>query len=208
MIKPIVEGHGEVAALPILLRRIASECFGVWNPPLLNPGRYAATQLIRQSASGWIPGPVFAKAAGHARNEGASALLVLLDADDFCVKQASEDINSRLFDATGFSASKIVFAAREYEAWLLASAETLVPGVAPYAGDPEGPRNAKGALRAHLNLAYPYSETTDQPRFSTKIDLSLAYNRSRSFQKLTKEVRNLLVACGCEPAEWPAASIS
>ncbi|MDB6116325.1 MAG: Uncharacterized protein JWO08_106, partial [Verrucomicrobiaceae bacterium] len=160
-------------------------------------------KLLQRSGNGWVLGPGIAKAAGHARNEGALALLILLDADDFCVKEASESIGPLLAEATGFAVSKIVFAVREYEAWLLASAESLVDGGAVFSGDPEVPRDAKGTLSEHLRLPYPYSKTTDQPAFSTKMDLALTYRRSRSFQKLTREVKNLLEICGLTPAEWP-----
>ncbi len=201
MIKPIVEGHGEVPALPILLRKIAGERFGIWNPPLLTPGRYPASQLLRCEDNVWFPGPALIKAAGHARNEGATALLVLLDADDFCVKTASELVSPSLAGATGFDATRIVFAVREYEAWLLASAETLQDGALAYPNDPEQLRDAKGALERHLGLPFPYNARTEQPAFSAKINLSLCHERSRSFRKLTKDFKELLAACGMNPVE-------
>ena len=201
MIKPIVEGHGEMQALPVLLRKIAGERFGIWNPPLLTPGRYPASQLLRCEESVWVPGPGLIKAAGHARNEGATALLVLLDADDFCVKTASEAVGPALAGATGFDAARIVFAVREYEAWLLASAETLQDGALVYPNDPEQPRDAKGALERHLGLPFPYNARTEQPAFSAKINLSLCHERSRSFRQLTKDFKELLTACGMTPVE-------
>ncbi len=201
MIKPIVEGHGEVPALPALLRRIAGERFGIWNPPILKPGRYPANQLLRQEDGIWVPGPCLIKAAGHARNEGATALLVLLDADDFCAKSASESVAPALSGVTGFETARIVFAVREYEAWLLASAETLQEGAVAYPNDPEQPRDAKGTLERHLGLVFPYNEKTDQPAFSAKANLSLCHERSRSFRKLTKDFKELLVSCGMKPLE-------
>ena len=200
MIKPIVEGHGEVEALPLLLRRIAGEFFGIWDPPILKPGRYAASQMLRREDGAWVPGPGFAKAAGHARYEGATALLVLLDADDFCAKTVSDSLCPLFKDASGFEMASIVFAVREYKAWFLASAETLQEGADCYPDDPERPRDAKGALEDHLQLASPYNAITDQPAFSAKINLSLSYRRSRSFRKLTKEIRNLLISCGLNPS--------
>ncbi len=201
MIKPIVEGHGEVPALPILLRRIAGERFGIWKPFLLTSGRYPASQLLRCEDNVWVPGPGLIKAAGHARNEGATALLVLLDADDFCAKTTSESVRPALAGATGFEAARIVFAVREYEAWLLASAETLQDGALVYPNDPEQPRDAKGALERHLGLPFPYNARTEQPAFSAKINLSLCHKRSRSFRKLTKDFEELLAACGMNPVE-------
>jgi Domain of unknown function (DUF4276) len=201
MIKPIVEGHGEVPALPILLRKIAGERFGIWNPPLLTPGRYPASQLLRCEDNVWVPGPGLIKAAGHARNEGATALLVLLDADDFCANSASASVRPALADATGFDLAHIVFAVREYEAWLLASAETLQDRALAYPHDPEQPRDAKGALERHLGLLFPYNARTEQPAFSAKINVMLCHERSRSFRKLTKDFKELLAACGMNPIE-------
>jgi hypothetical protein len=205
MIKPVVEGHGEVPAVPVLLRRIAGECFDVWNPPILSPGRYPAGRLIRKDDEGesWVPGPDFEKAGGHARNEGATAILALLDLDDDCPKEIHDDIAPRLELSTGISPSVLVFAKCEYEAWFLAAAESLADNVLPYPGDPEAVRGAKGALERHLQLEFPYDERTDQPRYSSKVNLSKVHARSRSFRKLVKDFRSLLIQCGCDPAEWP-----
>ena len=84
MIKPIVEGHGEVDALPVLLRRISGECFGVWDVQILTPGRYKSGRMIRREGERWVPGDDLAKAGGHAQNEGALAVLVVMDLDDDC----------------------------------------------------------------------------------------------------------------------------
>lgn len=199
MIKPIVEGHGEIEALPILLRRIAGERFNVWNPPILRPGRYPSSRLVRKNHGKWDFGPDLLKAAGHARNEGASALLILLDADDLCVKQASAELAPRFAEASGFDAGSLVFAVREYEAWFLASAETMAEDAVPYARDPEARRDAKGELEQHLNLRFPYDERADQPAYTSKLDLDLCQSRSRSFRKLLKEFEQLLKHCGAIP---------
>lgn len=207
MIKPIVEGYGEVAAFPVLLRRIAGECFGIPNAPILRPGRYRANQVIRKEGGQWVPGPDLAKAGGHARNEGATAILTLLDLDDGCPKQVYESLVPQLAAATGMAASHLVFAHREYEAWFLSSAETLANNVLPYTGDPESVRDAKGAIEDHLQLGFPYDEKADQPRYSARIDLKKVFARSRSFRKLVKDFRILLQGCGFTPADWPAQNV-
>ncbi len=196
MIKPIVEGHGEIEALPILLRKIAGERFDVWNPPILRPGRYSSSRLVKQRNGEWEFGPDLLKAAGHARNEGATALLILLDADDLCVKQASDSLAPRLEEATGFEATSLVFAVREYEAWFLASAETMAENAAPYARNPEERRGAAEELERHLNLRFPYDKRADQPAYTSRLNLDLCESRSRSFRKLLKEFRQLLAHCG------------
>lgn len=203
MIKPIVEGHGEVEALPALLRRIAGECFGIWNVPLLRPGRYPASRLLRKENNAWLPGPDFTKAGQHARNEGATCILTVLDLDDDCPKEVHESLIPVLAGATGLNPSCLVFAKCEYEAWFLASCETLEDDILPYPGDPEGVRDAKGELERHLQLEFPYDERTDQPRYSSLVNLAAAHDRSRSFRKLVKDFRQLLVHHGLKPAVWP-----
>lgn len=203
MIKPIVEGHGEVEALPVLLRRIAGECFGVWDVPLLHPGRYPAGRLLRKENGSWVAGPDFPKAGQHARNQGATCILALLDLDDGCPKEVHDALIPVLANATGMAPSCLVFAKREYEAWFLASAETLEDNVLPYPGDPEDVRGAKCALESHLQLEFPYDERTDQPRYSSRVKLAAVYERSRSFRKLIKDYRRLLEHCGAHLAEWP-----
>ena len=49
--------------------------------------------------------------------------------------------------------------------------------------DAEGPRDAKGWMRARMASGV-YGEVTDQPAFSARFDLQLAFDRSRSFRKL------------------------
>lgn len=205
MIKPIVEGHGEVPALPVLLRRIAGECFGIWDVPILHPSRYPAGRLLRLEKGAWVPGPDFAKAGQHARNEGATCILTVLDLDDDCPKEVHGSIYPSLANATGLDPSCLVFAKCEYEAWFLASAESLGDDVLPYPNDPEGIRGAKGALERHLNLAFGYNEVTDQPSYSSKVILTVLYERSRSFRKLVKDFRLLLEHCAFQPTEWPVA---
>lgn len=206
MIKLIVEGYGEVAALPVLLRRVAGECFGIWNVPMLRPGRYPGSRLLRKEAGTWVPGPDFAKAGQHARNEGATCILTVLDLDDDCPGEVHSALISQLAEATGLNPSCLVFAKREYEAWLLASAETLEADILPYPGDPEAVRDAKGKLENHLQLVYPYDERTDQPRYTSIINLAATYRRSRSFRKLVGDFRGLLENDGLQPVIWPAAS--
>jgi hypothetical protein len=205
MIKPIVEGHGEVPALPLLLRRIAGECFGIWNVPILHPGRYPASRLLRKEDGNWVPGPDFPKAGQHARNEGATCILTLLDLDDDCPKEVVESVLPALSNSSGLDPSYLVFAKCEFEAWFLAAAESLENDVLPFPADPEAVRGAKGALERHLQLEFPYDERTDQPRYSNRINLALVYQRSRSFRKLVKDFRLLLEHCGLQPLAWPAA---
>jgi hypothetical protein len=61
----------------------------------------------------------------------------------------------------------------------------FVPGTAETA-DAERPRDAKGWI-AECMGSKTYRETTDQPAFTSRMDLQQAYAGSRSFRKLCSE---------------------
>jgi hypothetical protein len=53
-------------------------------------------------------------------------------------------------------------------------------------------------------LAIYYHEPADQPEFAARINLRRTHERSRSFRKLVKDYRLLLLALGLAPDHWPA----
>ena len=96
-------------------------------------------------------------------------------------------------------AVSVVCANREFEAWFLASAESLsgrrgllvAEGESP--SDPDAIRGAKEWLSGRIANGR-YRETTDQPAFSALIDLEVARRRSRSFRKLCTDWSHFAVA--------------
>lgn len=182
----IVEGDGEVAALPVLLRRINN-----WQTPdvavqvtkpirvrrdrFLNRGdefrRYLLLAAAKCGENGWI--------------------LVLLDADDDCPAELGARILERARVCVPHRRVSVILAKREYEAWFIAAAESL-HGQRGFSFNPaesvdaEVPRDAKGWMKARMMGGF-YGEKTDQPAFSERMDLQQAFDRSRSFRKLCSE---------------------
>jgi hypothetical protein len=184
----IVEGDGEVASLPILLRRLA-----LWRSSLswieierpirvkrdrfLNReeefNRYVSLAVNKSESDGWV--------------------LILLDADDDCPAELSGSIKTRverLFPQHNFS---VVLANREYESWFIASIESLngkrglkIAAADDLNADAENYRDAKGWIRQRMK-DNSYGPTTDQPAFTSLMELQSAHDRSRSFRKLCKE---------------------
>lgn len=182
----IVEGEGEVAALPILLRRLAA-----WRTPAVSaqvstPIRVRRERFLNRDEE-------FRRflllASAKAADDGW--ILVLLDADDDCPATLGAEIKARAELCVGHQRISVVLAAREYEAWFIAAARSLdrfrgfslEPDVVV---DAEMPRNAKGWMRQRI-VGGSYGETTDQPAFSARMDLQEAFDGSRSFRKLCKE---------------------
>jgi len=184
----IVEGHGEVQAAPALIRRITAAI----DPALtakFEVRRIPKSQLLR-------PGELERAIEALTRQIGRrSRFLVLIDSDDDCPKDLASVLNTRYNTAHSDVAISVVVANREYEAWFLASINSLAgcrglnEGLEP-PPDPESIRGAKEWLTARMS-GQSYSETRHQTAYSALMDLSEA-RLARSFRKLEKEVLWLL----------------
>jgi hypothetical protein len=183
----IVEGDGEVAALPVLLRRLAQ-----WRTPEVYvdvppPIRVAKDRFLNRPDEFSRHLQLAAAKCGD-----AGWILVLLDADDDCPAQKGAEILDRAKGIVPHRRVGVVLANREYEAWFIAAAASLVGcrgfvfEAADADMDAEVPRNAKG-WRAKRMGGAGYHETTDQAAFSAVLDLKAAFERSRSFRKLCTE---------------------
>ena len=196
MIQPIVEGVGEVEAVPVLLRRLAAE-MGVTYVPLGRPIRRDRGHLVKREG--------LEKAIDLARRQtGCCGILVLFDADDLCAKTGAMPLQQEATRIAATLPCPVVLANKEFEAWFLASLEDLSErpgGRTSYPGDPDQKRGAKEELERRL--AIYYHEPADQPKFVARINLRRTHERSRSFRKLVKEYRALLKTLGLAPGRWP-----
>jgi hypothetical protein len=185
----VVEGHGEVQALPVLIRRIlqcANVQIGVDIP---EPIRTKRDRFINKQDEYQ---KVLRLAAAKARG---APILILLDADDDCPVMLSRQIEENIRNTVGNINVGVVIANREFESWFLASVTTLVGQrklevnltVPSYSEDI---RNCKGWLSERMT--YGYREILDQAAFANSICPSLATMNSRSFEKFSKEVMRLL----------------
>jgi hypothetical protein len=182
----IVEGDGEVAALPVLLRRLSA-----WQTPelpvhLLPPIRVRRERFLNRDDELHRH---LLLAAAKCGDDGW--ILVLLDADDDCPEQLGKEILRRAQACVPHRRVSVVLAKREYEAWFIAAADSLhgkrgfaLEGTESI--DAEAPRNAKGWIGERM-AGRTYRETSDQPAFSALMDLEQAYAGSRSFRKLCSE---------------------
>lgn len=185
-IASIVEGHGEVGALPVLLRRLNEWRPGHCYAQALSPVRVHRDRFLNSEDE-------FRKqlllAAAKCGEQGW--ILVVLDADDDCPATLSAEIYQRAKQHVPHRRLSVVLAKREYEAWFIAAARSLdehrgfhCPDEPP--ADAETPRDAKGWLRRNMKSG-TYSEVLDQPAFTAHFDLQQAFDNSRSFRKLCKE---------------------
>ncbi|MCY4074068.1 MAG: DUF4276 family protein [Acidobacteria bacterium] len=199
-IQPIVEGHGEVEALPVLLRRFI-DAAQVWTVGVGQPIRRPRNRLVQEDG-------VRQAVRLALEQPECGAVLVLLDGNTDCPAELGPTVQRWAIAAADDTPCRVVLAHREYEAWFLASIESLrgFHGVTTNAQphpDPEGPRGAKEQLRARMQPGAIYLPTVDQPAFSSEFSLAAAYRGCRSFRKLADSFASLIRAMGHDITTWP-----
>lgn len=192
-IASIVEGKGEVAAVPILLRRIAAEVSP--NAPVnaLRPIRVQRNRILKE---GQLERAI--ELAARRIGEAQGGILILLDADDGCPKELADEMLRRAHAARGDQHIRAVLAKREYEAWFLAAARSIagwreIDESTMPPPDPESIRGAKEWLTRRMPSNRAYSPTRDQPALTDAFDMDAARS-APSFDKLWRDVTYLLAA--------------
>ncbi|EPX58789.1 hypothetical protein D187_003504 [Cystobacter fuscus DSM 2262] len=189
----IVEGHGEVEAIPSLCYLVMGH-LGV-------TGWFVDKEPIRQPRSEFVDGrPLGPKRP--ARDEGliramklvrsrkAQAALLLCDEDDDCAATWGPDASERMRKLLPNSLA--VMAVREYETWLLLARGMIDLGsLGIY--KPEKIRDAKKAMRL---LVPGYLPTTHQLSETRGIDVAFLRSQSRSFDKFVRSIEMLCATTG------------
>ncbi len=204
-IVPIVEGHGEVDAVPILLNRwFAHRNFKNFGTPKaavrapkssiiapLDEDREIGIELYVRRAIMQMPKP--------------DGILVLIDSDDECIARkhlpGDQQLGPALLRRAITEASHIpigvVLANREFEAWYLAAhrrmkarGQFLAEERFPTGFDFENPRDCKGRVKKCLGRSY--SETVDQKELAKHIGFgSYMAKHCRSFDKLLRDLEKI-----------------
>jgi hypothetical protein len=183
-IQPIVEGQGEVAAFPVLLRRLRDTA-QAFTLEVAKPIRRHRPQLVHEaSLKDAISLALLTPELG--------GIVVLFDGDDDCPAQLGPTLRTWAEAAAGPVPCEVVIAHREYETWFLAGMDPPVPQV-------ESIRDAKG------RLFEGYIPTVDQASLSATFDMARSHARSRSFRRLVKGFGTLAAAMGSPIASWPPA---
>ena len=186
----IVEGDGEVEAVPIVIRRIVQGIDPSLSLKIHHPLRVPRNKLVK-------PGELERSIELAARRVGmGGAIFVILDSDDDCPATLGPELLDRARKIRPDLSISVVLAKREFEAWFLAAAESLrgKRGLAENIespSDPESIRGAKEWLTARMVEGRKYVETLDQPALVAAFDL-LRARRANSFDKLFRDVVAIL----------------
>lgn len=188
----IVEGHGEAqgpsenepGAVVVLINKLLKE-LEFWS-------LFAAKRPFRMLSYGdFFRGDKLERAIRrHKSHQDCAALLVLLDMDDHCPRDKAFELTKRVKNMEPLPFSVVVVCAKcEYEAWFLASLESIYDGQTCFK-DPEAKRDAKGWLKKHFG----YRPTRDQSNYTHALDVVLTRERSRSFRRLYHAFEQIVTA--------------
>ncbi len=193
LIVPIVEGDGELQAVPLLLRRVLDHLKE-------NAIQIAAPKkLKRHTIESKLP-----SALKHAANEkDCEAIIVMLDADDDCAQELAARMSWIASQQNITLPVAMVCPNAEYEAWFIASIDAirghsighrkaLFDSTTSCPKDVEGIRDAKGWLSDRMLEGKSYKPTQDQAPLTARIDFDLAAGRSRSFRRLCHAVQEIV----------------
>lgn len=210
-----VEGPGDHAAVPILVRKLLTEA-NAWDAVRLDTNPMTVGDvgsLVKGDGKEWKR---YLEAAKRGRKP-LGAVLLLLDGD---VKRVGKEVFCARTFAARFAAQAkeagagtlfsvgVVFARQEFESWLIACVDRLAGNSLPGGRDgiragtrppvqdvEEAPRDAKGWLGEHL--ADGYKELIDQPLLTRLMVDHLDAVRQRglrSFRRLEDALKQLVEA--------------
>ena len=184
-----VEGHGEMEAVPILIRRIARNLYPELEVRTPRPIRVSRDKVVKA-------GELERRVEFAARRiRGKGAIFILLDSDDDCPAHLGPNLRRRALETHGDLPIAVVLAKHEFESWFLAAAESLrgQRGLKHNIQSPENPetvRDAKGWLSRQMEN-HSYRETLDQPKLTARFDFYEA-RRVDSFDKCYLDIVYLL----------------
>lgn len=198
-IVPIVEGHAEEAAVPILLRRIGIELFDNTFIMVGRPIRIPRGQLVKYSTGKLASALNLAqlKLTQMSGDYHKRAAVVLIDADDDLACQLGPGMLAEARQVRGDLESRVILPTPEFETWFVASADdprmsvhlNVDPSEVAFK-DAEANRLRKKWIEQRF--VGKYSETVDQPKLTSVLNLPLLRQRAPSFDKLCRDIESLL----------------
>ena len=186
----IVEGYGEVEAVPILIRRIAESLY---------PGVHVVTpRPIRVSRHKVVKAGELEQVVKLATLNigGQGAIFILLDGDDDCPAHLGPELRLRALQVRENLPITVVLAKHEFESWFLAAAESIrgrrgLKSDLELPNNPEAIHGAKEWLSARMKGDRMYSPRLDQPGLTAHFNIEQA-RRADSFDKCYRDIVCLL----------------
>ncbi|MCX6645236.1 MAG: DUF4276 family protein [bacterium] len=188
-IVPIVEGEGEVEAIPILLRRLFSTFRRLDLLDQIYPPQRKKRHLIVK------PNQLEKEIIRASRFQGCEAIIVLIDSDTDCAAKLAQNLVERALKERNDKHIEVILAVSEYESWLIGGASSIagkrgLPLDLLPDEDPEMIPNAKAWLDKKMG-SRKYLETDDQPALTNDFNICGAYRRCPSFRRFCKAIKRI-----------------
>lgn len=209
----IVEGDGDFAAVPVLLRRIWHEMLQREFIDVRQPIRIPRSRLLKSDVprNAIVPNEVelgralayaMAKIQPHPDDPLPNLVLVLFDANSDCPAYLAPAVLECAKTRIPNCDVVCVFPNPEYETWFVGAAQSLGKylKLSPDESIPEHPeiqKSRKAWIQKHFRHGR-YSETADQPTLTARMDLDLCRKRCPSFDKLCRELEKRGVSQSCQ----------
>lgn len=176
----LVEGYGDVKAVPNLVSRSAS----LFATPceMVHPIRAGEWKSLRREGQ-------LERFLDLAASRAPDLILIILDLEDDCVAQEAAAARARVAIWLGSRSLKVetVFINREYETLFLQEPSCFnIPSPQHIPSNPEQVRGAKERIRQITGKKY--KETQDQARFTQSLNLTDLFQASRAYRRLCKSV--------------------
>lgn len=186
----IVEGHGEMEAVPILIRRLAARHYPELTTVIPKPVRIPRSKVFK---TGELERAVELAVRSIG---GQGAIFIILDSDDDCPAELGPALLRRVSQVFRHVPIAVVLAKHEFEAWFLAAAASLrgkrglISNIDP-PNEPEAIRGAKEWLHDRMQSGKTYRSKRDQPALTALFDLEQA-RQVDSFDKCYRDIVRLL----------------
>ena len=185
----IVEGDGEVKAVPVLIRRIAWDLYPDITIIVETPIRAPRYQVVKD---GELERRIELAAQ---KIEGQGAIFIILDSEGDCPAHLGPALLERASQTRNDIPIAVVIAKNEFEGWFLAAAESLrgkrgLKGDITSPDNPERIRDAKRWLSERMEDK-TYRETIDQAALAAQFDIEQA-RKADSFDKCYRDIVRLL----------------
>lgn len=187
----VVEGHGEVTSLPVLIPRLVRAVNPNIVPVVPRPVRVKRDRFVSDDTE-FERNVLLASESARDRNP----ILILLDSEGDCPARLGPSLLDKARSICPGRPVGCVIAHQEYEAWFLASPQCIRDhfelAVTPtLLDDPESRRGVKEWIEGHLGRGEKYRETIDQQELTRLIDIEKTRSIP-SFDKLYREVVRLI----------------
>jgi hypothetical protein len=184
----ILEGKGDEAAIPLLIRKILydHQIFHVQTAP--RPKTNVEIGKLRQ------PGQL-ERYIDFCNRDSGDSIVLAIDSDDCCPVEVGREFAARIKKTGLPKPASVCLFNREYESIFLPSIARIAGAYPDFkwsntavSQHPEMIRDVKGTLSKMMSADRAYKPTRDQARFTDAIDLELTRAATRSFRHFEKSL--------------------